>query len=157
MFKTDSGDVAVENSKSDTSENLAVGEITFKIAKKESAKITKSKSRIMYITSVAQEGTETMMYSGEWRLSSNQSDVDLAIKEARSDAENIKSREDQVTALENKISELENNDAEKLDISNISPIKKVATPSIVNKIGMKDPKKIKTEVSNAGKRSSQTN
>jgi len=153
VFDTDGGKVSIDNMTSDSDENLSIGEISFKVSKKQSESIVTSLKKTMYLTSVAQEGTETLMYSGEWRLSENQSDVDSAIAQAREESEDRQSKEDQITELENKVAELENSDTEKLDASNLSPVKKVAPASVVNKIGMKNPKKIRTNISNAGRKS----
>lgn len=153
VFDTDSGKVSIDNMVSDSGENLAIGEISFKVSKKQSESIVTSTKKTMYLTSVAQEGTETLMYSGEWRLSKDQAEVDSAISTAREESEARQSKENQITELEAKISDLQNNDSEKLDASNISPVKKIAPASVVNKIGMKNPKKIRTNISNAGKKS----
>lgn len=153
VFDTDSGKVSIDNMVSDSGENLAIGEISFKVSKKQSESIVTSNKKTIYLTSVAQEGTETLMYSGEWRLSKDQAEVNSAISEAREESEARQSKENQITELEAKISDLQNNDSEKLDASNISPVKKIAPASVVNKIGMKNPKKIRTNISNAGKKS----
>lgn len=155
VFETSKGKLSITNANSDKSENLAIGELMFNVSKEDSEAIVDSTKKSMYITSIAQDGTETLMYSGEWRLSSEQKDVDDAIETARTEAEEVQSSQDKITELETKITDLENNDSEKLDNSNISPIKKTATASVVNKIGMKNPKKIKTDVSNAGRKSEQ--
>ena len=154
VFETSKGKLSISNANSDKVENLAIGELMFNISKQDAEAVVDSTKKVTYITSIAQDGTETLMYSGEWRLASEQKDVDEAIATARTEAEAIQSSETKITELETKISTLENNDSEKLDNTNISPIKKTATASVVNKLGMKDPKKIKTDVSNAGKNQS---
>lgn len=153
VFETDKGKVSIDNLNSDTSENLAIGEISFKIAKKQSESIIPSNLKTMYVTSVGQDGVESMMYSGEWRTAVDQSEVNSAISESKAESEDRQAQEDKITKLENKIAALEDVDSEKLDNTKISPVKKVAAPSIVNKFGTKNPSKIKTDVANAGKKS----
>lgn len=153
VFETDKGKVSIDNLNSDTSENLAIGEISFNIAKKQSGSIISSSLKTMYITSVGQDGAESMMYSGEWRASVDQAEVNSAISEAKAESEDRQTQEDKITELEKKISELEKDDPSKVLETPLRSFRKAATPSIVNKFGTKNPSKIKTDSSNAGKKS----
>lgn len=153
VFETTSGKIKVNNANNDKIENLSTGDLTFKIPKSDSETIFGSSNRTVYIVSVAQDGTETLMYTGEWRKPTEQSDVDSAIEEAKSSYADVENRESKIAELEdkiNKMNEADNNKA--FSLSKNSVIKQKAAPSIVNKFGMDQPKKIRTEVSNAGKK-----
>jgi hypothetical protein len=153
-FESQEGKIQVQNDNSDKTENLSNGEISFKISKKDSSTIVKSPNQTVYITSVSQEGTETLMYTGEWRKPTQQRDVDNAIKEARESYSIIEDRESKIAELERKIQNLTSQeDKFKFSINRSTAIKKKAVSPIVNRFGMASPKKIKTDVSNAGKKS----
>jgi len=150
-FETPEGKVQIQNDNSDKTENLASGEISFKVSKVDSSTIFKSNDRTMYITSVSQEGTETLMYTGEWRKPTQQADVDAAIKAAKAAYSDIENREAKITDLENKIATLvANEDKKKFSITRNNVIKKKAVAPAVNRYGMPSPNKIRTQVSNAG-------
>ena len=154
VFETSAGKIKVDNDKSSKSENLSTGEISFTVAQTDSEAIYKSSKQVFYLTSVSQDDTETLMYNGEWRRPSQQTEVTSAIKEAVVEVAEIDNRESKISELEAKINELiirENK--RKFTISRNSIVKKKATPAAVNRYGMPNPKKIRTEVSNAGKKS----
>ena len=153
VFETSNGKLSINNANSDKQENLAIGELVFNISKQNGEAIVSSNKQVVYITSIAQEGTETLMYNGEWRPASQQVDVDRAIKEARTEAEEIQSGIDKIAELMEKIDKLENSDSEKYDNANMSSVKKRAPASVVNKFGTQNPKKINTNSSNAGSKS----
>ena len=153
VFETSNGKLSINNANSDKQENLAIGELVFNISKQNGEAIVSSNKQVVYITSIAQEGTETLMYNGEWRPASQQVDVDRAIKEARTEAEEIQSGIDKIAELVEKIDKLENSDSEKYDNANMSSVKKRAPASVVNKFGTQNPKKINTNSSNAGSKS----
>jgi hypothetical protein len=153
-FELDSGKISIDNSNSDKLENLSTGEISFRISAKDSSEILKSNSRTIYITSTSQEGTETLMYTGEWRKAVEQSDIDAKIKEARAESDLIKQQASRIKELEDKLNTLQNSQSsEAFKVSESRPIKKKAIAPAVNRIGMRNPKKIKTNTSNAGKKS----
>lgn len=150
-FETLDGKIQIQNDNSDITENLSNGEISFKVSKTDSSTIFKSNNYTVYITSVSQEGTETLMYTGEWRKPTQQADVDAAIKAARNAFADVEDREAKITELENKIAKLVlNEDKKKFSIRRNALIKKKAVAPAVNRFGMPSPKKIRTEVSNAG-------
>jgi len=152
-FETTEGKIQIHNDNSDVTENLASGEISFKVSKTDSSTVLKSSNQTVYITSVSQEGTETLMYSGQWRKPTQQRDVDAAIKAAKSAYAEVENREAKITNLENKIAQLVlNEDKKKFSITRNSLIKQKAVAPAVNRYGMPNPKKIRTEVSNAGKK-----
>jgi hypothetical protein len=154
VFETDSGKIKVDNEKSSTSENLSIGEISFKVSQADSESMFKSDKQTVYITSVSQDGVETLMYTGEWRRPTQQDDVDSAKVSAKESFDEVDNREAKITAMEEKIAMLiENENKRKFTISRNNIIKKKATPAAVNRYGMPSPKKIRTEVSNAGKKS----
>ena len=154
-FELESGKISILNSNSDKLENLSTGEISFRISAKDSSEILKSKNRTVYLTSTSQEGTETLIYTGEWRKSIEQSDVDAKIKEAKAESDLIKQQSDRIKELEAKLRQLQaGSEAVFFDISKNKQVKKKAAPPVVNRIGMIDPKKIKTNTSNAGSKSS---
>jgi antitoxin component of RelBE/YafQ-DinJ toxin-antitoxin module len=151
VFETDNGKVSIENANSDSLENLSNGEVAFTVPTKDSEQIVKSIKKTVYLTSVAQEGTETLLYTGEWRDSANQSDIDTAISSAKNEVDTIKNREDKITSLEAKLKTIEADlTKKKFDTSRNKQVKKKAAPSVVNRIGMPSPKKIRTNTSNAG-------
>jgi len=153
-FETQEGKIQVQNDNSDKTENLSNGEISFKISKKDSTVILKSSNQTVYITSVSQEGTETLMYTGEWRKPTQQDEVDRAIKEAKEAYAEIENRESKITELERKIEQLTSREEKfKFSINKNTLIKKKAVAPTVNRFGMKSPKKIRTDVSNAGRKS----
>lgn len=150
-FQLDSGKISIKNAKSDKLENLSTGEVAFKISAKDSEEILKSKSRTVYLTSSSQEGTETLVYTGEWRKAIEQDEVDAKIKEAKSESDLIKKQEQRIKDLETKIRKLTlESRTNSFNMSDISKVKKKAAPPVVNRIGMTSPKKIKTNTSNAG-------
>jgi hypothetical protein len=156
VFELDSGKVKIDNSNSDKTENLSNGEVSFIVSKKDSEAIFSSSKQTVYITSVAQDGTETLMYTGEWRKPEQQSDVDAAVTSAIEEAEETKNKEAKISELESKISELAaEQDKTKFNLlgSKVVSVNKTAQPPVVNRIGMTNPKKIKTNTSNAGGKS----
>ena len=154
VFELDGGKVKVDSSNSDKLENYSTGELLFNVNKNDSENIMSSSNRTVYITSVSQLGDETLMYTGEWRKPAQQADVDAAVEAATIEGDERENRDAAISALEAKIAKLSlDADKKKFNLSRNSVIKKKASPSVVNRIGMPSPKKIKTSVSNAGKKS----
>ena len=76
---------------------------------------------------------------------------EAAIKAAKEAYSEVENREAKITELENKIAELAANESkQKFSITRNTIVKKKATAPAVNRYGMPSPKKIRTEVSNAG-------
>lgn len=154
VFDLDSGKVKVDNDNSDKTENLSNGELVFKVSKNDSENIFASSKQTVYITSVSQDGIETLMYTGEWRRPTQQSDIDAAISVARGEAEEKENREAKIAELENKVNQLTlDANKKKFDILSSNVVKQKAVPAIVNKFAVANPKLIKTNVSNAGSKS----
>lgn len=158
VFDLDTGKLAVLNANSSTEENLSTGEVLFKISKVDCQKIVASSNRTVYITSIAQNGAENLMYSGEWRLASEQTEVDAAVNGIRDDVKKRISDAQRIIELEQEVEDLRT----KLTISNLSqnikgrrkgdaiqPVKKVAQAPVVNRLFTPNPKSIKTNTDNA--------
>lgn len=151
VFEIKSGKISIDNANSQSLENLSNGELLFNISKEDSSKIVASNAKTVHITSVAQDGTETLMYSGEWRTSNDRADVDAAISSARQEAEEIISSAQRIAELEAKVEELENlNKKLKSQKEKFIPVQSVGTAGIVNKIGLKSPKKVSANFDNLG-------
>lgn len=147
VFETNSGKVSIENTGDAQLENLSTGVVAFSVSKKESESIVGSRIRTVYITSVAQDGKETFMYSGEWRKPNEQSEVDAAINAiiAESNREqNLQSILDKINAANaEKASQLETTSA-----NSVSPIKQTGQAPTVNRFGVKDSKSIQATIKN---------
>jgi len=151
VFETEKGKVSINNLNDPSVENLSVGEIMFTVKKSNSSEIVNSKGRTVYLTSVSQDGTETLLYSGEWRKVSEQADVDLAISDARKEANSRLNTNKILEKIEDKISKLNIKlNQNKTSIEDLSPIKNKAQAGVVNRIGVPNPKKIKTDTNNSG-------
>jgi hypothetical protein len=152
VFETDSGKVAIENTGDPKIENLSTGIIAFNIAKKQSEAVSNSSNRVVYLVAVAQDGTETSMYYGEWRKPTEQAEVDAMITSVKSEAVSanaIQSSLDEIKANQLNINVVQ-------DIKNIqetisTAIKPKAIAPIVNKFGVAKPKAITPNSTNAGK------
>jgi LysM repeat protein len=147
VFETNNGKLSIKNAGDAQLENLSTGVIAFTISRADSEIIFASKNRTIYITSVSQDGRETFMYSGEWRKPSEQEEVDLAVSTALANS----TKQQNLQAILDKISSLNINtksELEKLLANKSSSIKLNATPSIVNKFGIKDSKSLQTTTAN---------
>ncbi len=153
VFETSSGNISIDNANNAKQENLTGGELVFNVSKQNAKAIVSSNRYVVYITSTAQNGNETVMYNGEWRPASQQVDIDDAVKEARKEAEELQSSSNVAAELEDKIDKQADSAPERFDDSNNSSVNKQAQPSTVNRFGTKNPKQIKTNVSNAGSKS----
>lgn len=149
VFETNSGKLSIKNAGDAQLENLSTGVIAFTISRADSEIIFASKNRTIYITSVSQDGRETFMYSGEWRKPSEQEEVDLAVSTALANS----TKQQNLQAILDKISSLNINtksQLEKLLANRSSSIKFTASPSIVNKFGIKDSMSLQTTTANVG-------
>lgn len=150
VFETNSGKLSIKNAGDAQLENLSTGVIAFTISRADSEIISASKNRTIYITSVSQDGRETFMYSGEWRKPSEQEEVDLAVSTALANS----TKQQNLQAILDKISSLNINtksQLERLLANRSSSIKFTASPSIVNKFGIKDSKSLQTTTASVGK------
>lgn len=146
VFETDSGKISIANSNDPIQENLSTGLIAFNVSKKDSESIFNSNNRTVYLVSVSQDGKETLMYTGEWRRPTEQSDVDSAIaliieesnvqNETQTALDEIANKP-QIAKLPGKL------------IRDLAPVKGRATPSVANKFGIKQSRSIKTNSKNA--------
>lgn len=145
VFATDTGKISISNANDPIQENLSTGLIAFNVSKKDSEAIFNSNDRTVYLVSVSQDGRETLMYTGEWRRPTEQSDVDSAIAAIREESN-----------IQNKIQTAFDTIASKQPtvvlpgklIKDLVPIKGRASASVANKFGMKQSKAIKTNLKN---------
>lgn len=147
VFETNSGKVSIENTGDSQLENLSTGVVAFNVSKKESESIIGSKIRTVYLTSVAQDGKETFMYSGEWRKTNEQSEVDAALNLVIAESakeKNLQSILDKINAANaDSVSQLDRSSANAL-----SAILARGVASTVNKFGIKSGKSIRTSNKN---------
>ena len=159
VFETASGKVKIDNLNDQSKENLSSGEVVFNIPSSSSEEILQSDNRNFYITSVGQDGTETLMYNGEWRKPSEQADVEDAIAAAKEAANARNNIESKITEIEEKLkaqtAKIQTSTVLLNNLKNIpglvtkKPTKAIST---VNRFGMKSPSKIRSNRGNAGNR-----
>ena len=148
-FETTTGKVEVLNSNDANQENLSTGLISFTVSKQDSESILKSNNRTVYLVSVSQDGTETLIYSGEWRKTTEQSDVDAAITAAKTKAN---SNSNIQTSLDN-IAALMTSGGSKASIqlaADLTQIKSKAVTSTVNRFGVANAKSIQATIASVG-------
>jgi LysM repeat protein len=147
VFETDNGKIAIKNTGDAQLENLSTGIIAFNVAKTDSEIISGSKNRTVYITSVAQDGRETFMYSGEWRKPSEQSEVDSAIATVVSESNKQKNLQE----ILDKLTAQNTSATSQLDIASAnstSSIKQQGQSPTVNRFGIKDSKSLQATIKN---------
>ena len=150
VFDTDNGKVSISNANNDKVESLASGVISFNVSKNESKNILSSKDKTMYITSVAQDDSESLLYTGQWRKATEQADVDAAVSAAKEEAAERQKLEQKLADYEAKLARLEKqNEIEKKKKSKSYFLKKRAVASVVNRRFSRKPKTIKTNTSNS--------
>lgn len=150
VFDTDNGKVSIPNANSDKAESLASGVISFNVSKNESKNILSSKNKTVYITSVAQDDSESLLYTGQWRKATEQADVDAAISAAKEEAEERQKLEQKLADYEAKLARLEQqNEIEKKKKSRSYFLKKRGVASVVNRRFSRKPRTIKTNTSNS--------
>lgn len=150
VFETSNGKLAVNNTNDANLENPASGIIAFNVSKKDSETILQSASRIVYLISAAQDGTETLIYSGEWRKTSEQADVDAAMNVAKEQSESNKTVQKTLDDIAKTSKEKDGQTAE-VNISASRPIKGIAVAPVVNRFGVSKAKSIKPNSNTAGK------
>ena len=95
------------NMKDAAFENLQYGQIAFKISKEQSLKILDLKDELFIITVISEDGTESMLYTGKWRAST---DYQSIIDNEKAEANEIITAQrnaEIIEALNKKIEELE--------------------------------------------------
>lgn len=103
------GKMVFENMKDAAFENLQFGQVAFKIDKQEALKVLDAKDDLFIITIISEDGTESMLYTGKWKSSTDyQAIIDNENKEINAIVENQKYAE-LVASLNEKISQLESN------------------------------------------------
>lgn len=150
VFETDSGKVPIDNVKNAAQENLSTGEITFRISKKDSEAITKSTNQTVYLTAIAQDGTETLMYSCEWRAPKDQADIDSATVQAKQESDERNQLESKLSDIQKKVDKIVETANLTLanNIPNITKAQDTAVVPTVNKFGVSGAASIKTNHSN---------
>ena len=153
VFDLDTGKLPVLNANSSTEENLSTGEVLFKISKVDCQKIVESSNRSVYITSIAQDGSENLMYSGEWRLTSEKSEIDELVNGIKDDVKKRISDAERIIELEKEVEDLRTKLAVSSNKSNIkgralSLISKRAQAPAVNRLFTPNPTAIKTNRGN---------
>jgi hypothetical protein len=148
VFETSNGKLAVDNTNNANLENLSTGVIAFNVSKKDSEAILQSASRTVYLVSVAQDGTQTLIYNGEWRKPTEQSDVDSAISLAREES-------NQAVTVQTKLDEIAATTASKetaqatVSSKELGPTKGTAVAPVVNRFGVKTSRSIQPNSSNS--------
>ena len=148
VFETSNGKLAVDNTNNANLENLSTGVIAFNVSKKDSEAILQSASRTVYLVSVAQDGTQTLIYNGEWRKPTEQSDVDSAISLAREES-------NQAVTVQTKLDEIAATTASKettqatVSSKDLGPTKGTAVAPVVNRFGVKTSRSIQPNSSNS--------
>ena len=148
-FDTDSGKISVDHANDANLDNLSTGVINFKVSKKDSEVISKSIKQTVYITSVSQDGQETLIYTGEWRRPNQQQDIDDAINKAKLAANSTSSIEASLSTI-----------VEKLDMTStptfadgtqIDLTQEVAVVPMVNRFGIPNSRSINVNYKNVNK------
>lgn len=147
VFETDSGKVSVNNLNDANIENLSTGVLGFKISKKDSNTILASMTQTMYLVAVGQDGTETLIYTGEWRKPTEQADVDAAIAAVKDEANQASQTQSILAGIQQNISISEATGI----VKPLTLVKSEAVIPVSNKFGIKKPKSVSVNSTNAGK------
>jgi hypothetical protein len=150
VFETASSKVGIDNSNDPNIENLSTGVMAFTVSKKDSEAIFQSSTRTVYLVAVSQDGKETLIYSGEWRKPTEQSEVDAAIAAAKEEATAAISVQTTLTEIQTSVNAAADTAANSI-VSINKPIKSIAVTSVVNQFGVAKPKAIRPDATNAGK------
>lgn len=148
VFETSSGKISVDNVNNANLENLSSGVIAFNVSKKDSESIVQSAIRTVYLVSASQDGKETLIYSGEWRKTTEQAEVDSAVAAAKEEASQITSIQSSLNQISQAISAQETKQST-LDVAPLGPIKSTGLAPVVNKFGVKTAKSIQPNSGNA--------
>ena len=151
VFESDQGKTSIDNSGDPRLENLSTGVIVFKVSKKDSTKILETtRSRSVYLVSVAQDGTETLIYSGEWRKVSEQDQVDAAIATAREESKVLSNVQSSLNEISQKLDE-STIKKDTVKLQELGSTQGVGISPVANRFGVKSSRSIKTNSKNAGK------
>jgi hypothetical protein len=148
-FETNTGKVEVLNSNDANQENLSTGLISFTVSKQNSESILKSTNKVVYLVSVSQDGTETLIYSGEWRKTTEQADVDAAIELAKNKSQTNTEIQTALTNIETLMASGQSKTSV-LMAAQSSQIKNTAVASTVNRFGIANAKSIQPTISSVG-------
>ena len=149
VFETNSGNVSIDHANDANLENLSTGTISFTVSKQQSSSILKSTIKTVHLVSVSQNGNETLMYSGEWRNSTAQSDVDSAILDAKSASSASASIQSTLDQINSNIAATDIKQTTE-SIKSTRSVKSVAVSPVVNKFGIATPSTISPNSNNAG-------
>jgi hypothetical protein len=149
VFETSSGNVSIDHANDSNIENLSSGAISFTVAKQQSSNILKSSNRSVHLVSVSQTGNETLMYSGEWRNSTEYADIDAAVLDAKSASSANASIQSSLDQINSNIAAIDVKQTTET-IKSSRSVKSVAVSPIVNKFGIATPSTISPNSNNAG-------
>ena len=149
LFETDNGKISIDHTNDPMLDNLSTGVINFKLSKKDSESIVKSINQTVYLTSVGQDGNETLMYTGEWRLPSQQKDIDDAISKAKSASKQDESIKSSISTMESlaKFTDIPFTPESK----NLSLGDEIAVVPMVNRFGVPNSRSINVNYKNVNK------
>lgn len=147
VFETNSGKVSVTNLNDAKIENLSTGVLGFKVSKKDSSAVLASTTKTVYLVSVGQDGTETLIYTGEWRKPTEQADVDAAIAAVKVEANQASQTQSILAGIKQNIAISEVTGL----VRPLTAIKTTAVVPISNKFGVSKPKSVSVNSTNAGK------
>lgn len=148
VFETSNGKLSIDNVNNANLENLSTGLITFNVSKKDSEAILASSSQTVYLVSAAQDGTETLIYTGEWRRPTQQSDVDSAISTAKEEAKEYTNAQTSLNDIA--AAAISNEVANTNLIDSSSSTRDIAIAPVVNKFGVPSAKSIRPDSNNTG-------
>lgn len=94
-------------------ENPSKGQIAFRIPKDQAKKILQSTDNLVFITLIAEDGSETLMYTGQWQSSANYANILNAADKAKSQLQNdpqviIAGLNETITQLQNELQKSNN-------------------------------------------------
>jgi len=102
-----SSSLVFENVKDAAFENLQFGQIAFKISKEQALKVIDLKEDLFIITVIAEDGTESMFYTGKWKSSTEYQEVILNEKAEAKELEAAATTAALVASMTKKIADLE--------------------------------------------------
>lgn len=106
------------NMKNATYENLQFGQIAFKISKQQALRVLDLKDDLFIITITAEDGTESMLYTGKWRTSTdyaaiieNENNQVNALVDAARTSELVETLTKKISNLESEVDKWKKNSA----------------------------------------------
>ena len=137
-------------------ENLQFGQIAFKINKVEALKIIDSKDDLFIITVISEDGTESMLYTGKWKSSTDYQSIiqnelaeSSALLEASQSSELIKSLTDKVSSLEADVDKWRRAAASKSIKVGTTLVEPASTINAISSIPAKSSQQLPTSVASA--------